>query len=177
MDYVDNVEWKLIFKKSYELYAFDLIKFMALIKKELLAFVLNDLLFQKREVEGEIESLLEEIGKETKSSAGDKFETAREMMNQERNRLEERLHHLATQSVYVKDMQTAVPSKTVGVGSLVETEHNIFLFGVALGKIIFQEQEIFLLSLSSPIGKVFMGKEKGAKLNFMAKNYSIKSVF
>lgn len=149
---------------------------MALNKKELLQFILNDLHSQKQEVEGEIESLLEEIGKETKSSAGDKFETAREMMNQERNRLEESLHYLTTQSISVEAMQTAKPTKTVGLGSLVETDNHIFLFGVALGKIQFQGEEIFLLSLNSPIGKAFLGKEKDTQLSFKTTNYSIKNI-
>ena len=57
--------------------------------------IIQKLKLQLAELETELNSIDdEEIGNETKSSAGDKFETSREMMSQVRRELESELKPL-----------------------------------------------------------------------------------
>ena len=116
------------------------------------------------------------MAKETKSSAGDKFETSREMMNQERSRLQERLTHTKFQLKLLQEIETSRPSSEVQKGSLVVCEKLIFFFGLALGKIEWNGKSIMVLSLNSPIGKVFLGKKVNDHFSFMNKAYNITSI-
>jgi len=149
---------------------------MKLNKAELLEGVSKYINDQLSELKQEVVSIQEEMGKETKSSAGDKFETAREMMNQERGRLEERIALLMDNLRAIEAMKDLGELSKIGFGALVKTDVALFLMGAALGKVEVRRQPIFILSLNSPIGKAFEGKEAGMELQFMNKSYNIISV-
>jgi len=124
----------------------------------------------------ELNSVNEEIGKETKSSAGDKFETSREMMNQEVSRLEERIAYLKKQLNSLQQLSQR-KSSSIENGSLVHTNHGLFFFGIAFGKLETQGSSIMGLSLNSPLGKIMTDKKEGDSLTFMNRNYSIKTIY
>ena len=131
---------------------------------------------QLEQLQSELLSISEEISQETKSSAGDKYETSREMMQQSRDRVSSRIHHLQLQNSTLLAMKNAEKSTEIGFGSLVESDKGHFLFGVALGKIQFMENSIMVLSLNSPLGKVFVHHKVGDELQFRTTNYLIKSI-
>lgn len=145
-------------------------------KKDLLRMVNQHIEQQREELIREMNSVIREIGEETKSSAGDKYETSREMMNQERSRLEDRIDHLNKHLMSIKEIHKAGHSSAVGFGSLVETQSTLFLFGLAYGKLTVENQPVFLLSLNSPIGKAFAGKEVGDNISFASTNYHIQKI-
>ena len=124
----------------------------------------------------ELNSVNEEIGKETKSSAGDKFETSREMMNQEVSRLEERIAYLKKQLNSLQQLSQR-KSSSIENGSLVDTNHGLFFFGIAFGKLETQGSSIMGLSLNSPLGKIMTDKKEGDSLTFMNRNYSIETIY
>ncbi|MFT5666209.1 MAG: transcription elongation GreA/GreB family factor [Vicingaceae bacterium] len=124
----------------------------------------------------ELNSVNEEIGKETKSSAGDKFETSREMMNQEVSRLEERIAYLKKQLNSLQQLSQR-KSSSIQNGSLVNTNHGLFFFGIAFGKLESQGSTIMGLSLNSPLGKIMTDKKEGDSLTFMNRNYSIETIY
>jgi transcription elongation GreA/GreB family factor len=124
----------------------------------------------------ELNSVNEEIGKETKSSAGDKFETSREMMNQEISRLEERIAYLKKQLNSLQQLSQR-KSSSIENGSLVNTNHCVFFFGIAFGKLESQGSTIMGLSLNSPLGKIMTDKKEGDSLTFMNRNYSIETIY
>lgn len=142
-------------------------------KKAYIEFIfqkLNDLL---SELENEQESIDDEIGKETKSSAGDKFETSREMMSQARERIDERMSSIGLQIRTLKNIQPNEVFTSISHGSLVETDKGVFFFGLSLEKLVFEKQSVFNLSMASPIGKVFQDKIKGNSVPFRNTTYQI----
>ena len=145
-------------------------------KPSILFAVRERLEHQISQLSMEIASIAIEMSNESKSSAGDKFETAREMMKQSSDRLTNHLYTLNSQLNAVLEMSNSKSSSLVKFGSLVETNHGWFLFGVSLGKIIVEQNSIFLLSLNSPIGKTFLNRKGGDSFSFMDKSYSIKSI-
>lgn len=145
-------------------------------KEALLKYISVQIQEQIEELNREVISIQEEIGKETKSSAGDKFETAREMMNQERQRLEERMAILNDQRRAIELMKDQRASKEIDFGALVSTDRGDFLIGAAIGKVVFEERTVVVLSLNSPLGSAFKGKEKGQTFRFMEKEYTIKEI-
>lgn len=145
-------------------------------KSDLLQFLTAQIHSQLHELNEEIDSIIIEIGNETKSSAGDKFETSREMMNQERGRIETRIGHLKNQLRALSEIEKRDLATTIDFGSLVKTSRGTFLFGLAIGKVIFKEEDVMVISLNSPIGKAFLAKKEKEEVNFQNTNYQILNI-
>lgn len=67
-------------------------------------------------------------------------------------------------------------SDKVIAGSLIFTDKGIFLLSIPLGKIVFEEKEIILLSPGSPLGKAILNAGKGQKVEINKTSYFIKSI-
>lgn len=144
-------------------------------KTEIISFIRQHLETQLFDYVEELNSTNEEIGKETKSSAGDKFETSREMMNQEVSRIEERIAYLKRQLNSLNQISTNTVDAITN-GSLVLTNHGLFFFGIAFGKLDIENSPLLGLSLNSPLGQLMKDKKQGEYLTFMNRNYTIKSI-
>ena len=94
---------------------------------------------------------------ETKSSMGDKYETSREMVQQEINNLQIQLNENIRVKNSLKSISTN-PHQNVGLGSLVETDKGFFYIAVSLGMMDFEQKKIFLISSESPLAKAMNGK-------------------
>ena len=101
---------------------------------------------------------------ETKSSMGDKYETSREMVQQEINNLQIQLNENNRAKNSLK-LISVNPHQIIGLGSLVETEKGYFYIAVSLGEIICNEKKIFVISTESPLGKTLTGKKKGEEIS------------
>jgi len=97
---------------------------------------------------------------DTKSSMGDKYETSREMLQQEINNLQIQLNEHLKSLQILKNINPIV-HKVVGLGSFVETEKGRFFIAVSLGEITFNQEKIFVISAESPLAKAMSGKKVG----------------
>ncbi|MDB5048431.1 MAG: transcription elongation factor, partial [Fibrobacteres bacterium] len=88
---------------------------------------------RKSEYLRELDNLSDAAAAETKSSAGDKYETAREMIAQARNLVERNLSETNANLDALDRMAAAPLRDKVGFGSLVETTLGWYLVGVSLG--------------------------------------------
>lgn len=100
---------------------------------------------------------------DTKSSMGDKYETGREMLQQEINNLQLQLKVLKEQQQSFKNIRIVV-SETAEKGALVETEKGLFYISVSLGEIRFEGNRIFCISPEAPLAKAMAGKRKSESL-------------
>ena len=113
---------------------------------------------------------------DTKSSMGDKYETSREMLQQEINNLQIQLNeHLKSQKI-LKNINPN-PHKVVSLGSWVETNKGKFFIAISLGEILFNQEKIFVISAESPLAKAMNGKKTGE--SFVVNNLSqiIKNIW
>jgi transcription elongation GreA/GreB family factor len=113
---------------------------------------------------------------DTKSSMGDKYETSREMLQQEINNLQIQMNeHLKSQQI-LKNINPN-PHKIVTLGSLVETEKGMFFIAISLGELSFNQEKIFVISAESPLAKAMNGKKTGE--SFVVNNLSqiIKNIW
>lgn len=94
---------------------------------------------------------------ETKSSMGDKYETSREMVQQEINNLQIQLNENIRLRNSLKSISVN-PHQNVGLGSLVETDKGLFYIAVSLGMIDYEKKKIFLISPESPLAQAMNGK-------------------
>ena len=102
---------------------------------------------------------------ETKSSAGDKYETGRAMMHLEKEKLASQRAEALRQKK-VLDQINLSPSPAVALGSLVQTNRGWFFVAVGLGKMSLEQEECFAISPAAPIGQALMGKVAGEACTF-----------
>jgi len=115
------------------------------------------------------------ISNETKSSAGDKFETAREMMNQEKSKISDQL----LQQELFKTQLNAIreePLSAIEFGSLVETDKGNFLVAAALGKLEIDNIEFFAISVEAPFFRAMQSKQLGDEFKFRNNIYIVKAL-
>lgn len=113
---------------------------------------------------------------DTKSSAGDKFETGREMAQQDINRNKVLLADAKQQEALLVSLKEAPFSASVRNGSVVLTDQGNFYLSISAGQLKVNEQIYFAISAVSPIGKLLLGKVKGEMFSFNGKNYQINQI-
>ena len=153
---------------------------MALAKTYQMKSELLEIIHQKiSEKIQKLEQLIAETrasNNDTKSSMGDKYETSREMLQQEINNLQIQMNeHLKSQQI-LKNINPN-PHKIVTLGSLVETEKGMFFIAISLGELSFSQEKIFVISAESPLAKAMNGKKTGE--SFVVNNLSqiIKNIW
>lgn len=95
---------------------------------------------------------------DTKSSMGDKYETGREMLQQEINNIQRQLNETLNQQNFLKKLNTEVCTK-VQNGALVKTDKGFFYISVSAGEIVFEGKKIMTISSESPLAKAMFGKK------------------
>src|SRR5574343_891617 len=96
---------------------------------------------------------------DTKSSMGDKYETSREMLQQEINNLQIQLNEQQKAMQILKNIYP-VFHKAIGLGSFVETDKGKFFIAVSIGEIVLNQEKIFIISAESPIANAMWGKKQ-----------------
>lgn len=106
----------------------------------------------------------ESIAGETKSSAGDKYETAREMLQQEIDKYLLQRRDLQQQQDALARIVPEGTSELVVPGSVVQTGNGTFYIAVSIGKAVIEGQTVFIVSPASPVGSLLLGQKAGARL-------------
>ena len=110
---------------------------------------------------------------ETKSTAGDKHETALAMLQIEQAHVGKKVTELKLQLLEISQIDETKINKTAALGSLIKTDTGYFYLSAALGKANIENENIFALSIRSPLGILFMGKKVGSQINFNKITYTI----
>lgn len=131
------------------------------------------MLEQKIKIAQESVSCIQEArNNETKTSAGDKYETSRVMMQAELDKQSLLLQQFIHQKNVILKIQKIKPSKKIDFGSWVETNQGNYLIAVGIGKV----REAFVISLASPLGTALKGLRRGDKITFQNKEFKIKII-
>lgn len=131
-------------------------------KKQAVLNELSRILQERAEaLKAALATTLEARNSDTKSSAGDKHEVGRAMVQQELDQLEGRS---AVARSMQKELDRVVPDQQhdrVGFGSLVMTDQGVFFIAIALGAIEVGDGTYFAISAASPMGRTLLGKRTG----------------
>ena len=127
-------------------------------------------------LQSSIKDLEHDLGNETKSSAGDKYETSREMINTEINKLQNQLQSFKKLKEVLAVIENRKASTTVQLGSIVKTSAANYFISIPVGEIMVEEEKFYAIGLNSPIGKLLFGKQEGEKFIFQQKEFSIKKI-
>ncbi|GEM51844.1 hypothetical protein F0358_10875 [Empedobacter brevis] len=112
---------------------------------------------------------------DTKSSMGDKYETSREMMQQEITRIQNQLNEILVQQEFFLKIKI-LENKTIGLGSYIETSMGNFCIACSFGEIMFENKKIFILSSQTPLAKKIMGKTESDSFEMNKKTFQIFKV-
>lgn len=110
---------------------------------------------------------------EGKSSAGDKYETGRAMMQIERNQHARLLAEALKLKQSLDGIDPDRKQQQIGIGSLVHTNKGTYYISVSLGKLHLDGKEYMAISPVTPLGKALAGLQKGSKLVFNNMNVQI----
>jgi len=113
---------------------------------------------------------------DTKSSMGDKYETGREMLQQEINNLQVQLNEVLKQQDFLKTILPRLSDK-VEKGAIVKTNKGLFFISVSLGEIKFDNQKIICISPESPLAKAMNAKQKDEVLSINNINQKIENIW
>ncbi len=113
---------------------------------------------------------------ETKSSAGDKFETTREMMQQEISRHQQLLAGARQMDQVLDSIDIHAQKGPAKLGSLVETNKGFFFLAVSAGQLYLQGKPYFAVSVASPVGRLMLGKVAGDRFTFNNVMYQVINV-
>lgn len=109
---------------------------------------------------------------DTKSSAGDKFETGREMMQREMDKLSALVDNTLN-SIAKLDRLTDLPaSAVISEGSLVVTDQETYYISIGYGKL----DSVYAISIESPLGVELKGKRVGERIEMRGRKITIKSI-
>ncbi|PTT01993.1 3-oxoacyl-ACP synthase [Pedobacter sp. HMWF019] len=113
---------------------------------------------------------------DTKSSAGDKFETTREMMQQDITRNKSLLMDAKQNLQLLHSIKDVPASESIRNGSLVYTSDGVFYISISAGQLNLEGQVYFAISAASPVGKLMTGKRVNEVFSFNQKEYQIKAI-
>ena len=114
---------------------------------------------------------------ETKSTAGDKHETALAMLQIEQAHVGKKLEELKFQLLELNHIDRDKTNKTIALGSLIKTNEGYFYLSAALGKTVFDDVNIIALSVRSPLGILLIGKKVEEQISFKNTIYIIEELF
>lgn len=113
---------------------------------------------------------------DTKSSMGDKYETGREMLQQEINNLQRQLNETLNQQSIIQKIN-GEPSGKVQNGALVRTDKGLFYISASLGEITLDNQKMMTVSSESPLVKAMFGKKAGETFTINNIHQTIENIW
>lgn len=125
----------------------------------------------------ELERIAEEVKSslhsDTKSSAGDKHETARAMVQLEQEKLSRQLGEFLQMKLKLNQINPTVKHNQVGMGSLIQTTLGWYFLSVGLGQFNVEEKTVFALNPQAPLGKHLTGQRVGEEIVFNGNRITI----
>ena len=130
-----------------------------------------------KRIEAAVAGLESDLENETKSSAGDKYETGREMINLEINKLAEQLQQFKNLRNTLSVAKGRANNTSAQLGTVVKTNMANYFIAIPANRIIVDEDEYFAIGANSPIAQLLLNKKAGEEISFNGKSAKILEVF
>ena len=98
---------------------------------------------------------------ETKSTAGDKHETALAMLQIEQANTRAQLRDVLAQKATLEKIDPTLTVPIIVNGSLIKTKRGYLFMSIAMGKAVIDSNAVIALSPQSPLGQKLMGLKTG----------------
>jgi len=146
------------------------------IKEELLNHCDNYVALRLDRIKQTIADIQESLKSETKSTAGDKHETGRAMLQLEREKAGIQLREIQKLQEVIAKININTSSKVIRLGSLVSTSESSYFIGISIGELIISNKSYVSIAANTPIGKLLLGKKLGDRFYFNGHEITINEV-
>ena len=127
-------------------------------------------------IQNNIQDIQESLSSETKSSAGDKHETGRAMLQLEREKLGQQLAEAEKTKRVLSKVPLEKASKGIALGSWVKTSKADYFLAISAGQFEDKGRVVFCISAETPMGRLLFGKSAGDTIVFNDSSILILSV-
>ncbi len=146
-------------------------------KKEILAVCIHKLMEQIESCTQAIQSAQEASNSEDKSSAGDKYETARAMGHLNKQMHEKQLMLLNKELQQLKNVQINTPKNIIQLGTLIYNKKDWIYIANSTGRIVVEDIEVTVISPFAPLAQVLLNKKPGDTYTWNKIAYTIQSIY
>lgn len=127
-------------------------------------------------VQNAISSIEDALLSETKSSAGDKHETGRAILQLEREKAGKQLLEIQKQFEILNRIHVDSVHKSVRLGSVVFTSKFNYFISISAGEFKIDNTIFYAISPVTPLGHILMAKTKGDDIAFRSETIVINKV-
>jgi transcription elongation GreA/GreB family factor len=114
---------------------------------------------------------------ETKSSAGDKYETSRAMGQLEKDMYARQLAETGKEMASLMSVDCSLIYTSISQGSFVRCENICYFILAGIGKIDFNGELVYVISPNAPVSKSLLGKLKDDFVIINKDKHQIKEIF
>jgi len=127
-------------------------------------------------IQNNIEEIQKALNSETKSSARDKHETGRAMLQLEREKLGLQLAEINKIKKALSRVNLDNTSNVITLGSIVFTNKLNYFITISAGKLVVDNEVFYAISANTPMGKLLIGKTAGDVIGFNKNTIEIKKI-
>lgn len=147
------------------------------LKEKVFAHCWETVLQQEKGLLERQNQLRESLDSEQKSSAGDKHETGRAMVQLEQEKLGKQLHEISQVKQVLSRIDPTQIHKTIALGSLVITQENAFFLSISTQPYIEESHKVLCISPASPLGRALLGKTSSETVHLLQHSHQILEVY
>lgn len=123
-----------------------------------------------------ITELQQSLSSETKSTAGDKHETGRAMVQLEREKAGQQLAEIQKLNAVLSKINIKKYAEVIGLGSIVYTNTDNYFMAISAGLLEVDGHAFYAISANTPIGQLLLGKSVGNTVVFKNVQITIEKV-
>ena len=120
--------------------------------------------------------LQQSAANETKSTAGDKHETALAMLQIEQENTSRQLQVLLGQRLQLTQIDLSKKANIIGKGSLIYTNRGLIFIAIGLGKVQMDKTICLVISPTSPLGILLLTKKVSDTVQCNGIDYQIDQI-
>ena len=147
-----------------------------MVKEKLYASCVAYVESRLKNAEAAMDEAQDSANSETKSTAGDKHDTARAMMQLAAEQNAKHLVEARKLQQALNQIDPASKHSKVEVGCLVETSNGNYYLSISAGKIELEGVIYFAVSPSAPIAQVLLGAKVGDSRTFNGNTFLVKGI-
>ena len=129
-----------------------------------------------KRIQKTLEDLQISLLEESKSSAGDKHETGRAMLQIEREKAGYQLKEIEQVQQLLSRVNISTSSEVIHLGSLVYTSQANYFISISAGKMELNNQNYFCIASNTPIGQLLIGKNAADVIVFNNQEIVIETI-
>ena len=147
------------------------------LKETLFKHCQSQLAVRRSAVDNILKNVAISLKEETKSSAGDKHETGRAMLQLERENAGKQLAEIEKLEAILNRVPKKISSGPLHLGSVVMTSQHHYFISIPVGEIKIGEDVFYAIGVQSPIGQLLLGKQEGDEVRFRESVLTIHTIY